>query len=97
MEVSTKIHAGAGRLQASADAGLSLSAEHSLTPEQILDAEVGIPKVIQGRLTQADPPDLQSAQLSVPFSLAMALTLGHLRGSRAAIRRARAPRGFCRP
>ncbi len=87
MEVSTKIHAGAGRLQASADAGLSLGAEHGLTPGQVLDVEVGIPKVIQGRLTQADPPDLQSAQLSVPFSLAMALTLGRLRGSQAAIRR----------
>src|SRR5450759_2692032 len=59
MEVSTKIHAGAGRLQASADAGLSLSFEHGLKPEQIVDVEVGIPKVIQGRLTQADPPDLQ--------------------------------------
>ncbi len=87
MEVSTKIHAGAGRLQASADAGLSLGAEYSLTPEQIVDVEVGIPKVIQGRLTQADPPDLQSAQMSVPFSLAMALTLGRLRGSQAALRR----------
>jgi 2-methylcitrate dehydratase PrpD len=87
MEVSTKIHAGAGRLQASNDAGLSLSAEHNLTPKQIIDVEVGIPKVIQGRLTQADPPDLQSAQLSVPFSLAMALSLGRTRGSQAAIRR----------
>lgn len=87
MEVSTKIHAGAGRLQASADAGLSLGAEHGLTPEQVVDVEVGIPKVIQGRLTQVDPPDLQSAQLSVPFSLAMALALGRLRGSQATIRR----------
>jgi 2-methylcitrate dehydratase PrpD len=49
--------------------------------------EVGIPKVIQGRLTQLDPPDLQSAQLSVPFSLAMALTLGRTRGAQAALRR----------
>ena len=87
MEVSTKIHAGAGRLQASVDAGLSLSAEHDLTPEQIVDVEVGIPKVIEGRLTQGDPPDLQSAQLSVPFSLAMALAFGRTRGARAAIRR----------
>ncbi len=87
MEVSTKIHAGAGRLQASVDAGLSLSAEHGLPPEQVVDVEVGIPGVIQGRLTQVDPPDLQSAQLSVPFSLAMALTLGRLRGSQTAIRR----------
>jgi 2-methylcitrate dehydratase PrpD len=87
MEVSTKIHAGAGRLQASSDAGLYLGAEYGLTPEQITDVEVGIPKVIQGRLTQTDPPDLQSAQLSVPFSLAMALALGRLRGSQAALRR----------
>ncbi len=87
MEVSTKIHAGAGRLQASVDAGLRLGAEHGLTPEQITDVEVGIPKVVQGRLTQLDPPDLQSAQLSIPFSLAMALALGHTRGAQAALRR----------
>jgi len=87
MEVSTKIHAGAGRLQASVDAGLALGAEHGLAPERITDVEVGIPKVIQGRLTQLDPPDLQSAQLSVPFSLAMALALGRTRGAQAALRR----------
>jgi 2-methylcitrate dehydratase PrpD len=87
MEVSTKIHAGAGRLQATVDAGLSLSSEHQLSPAQITDVEVGIPKVIQGRLTQLDPPDLQGAQLSVPFSLAMALDLGRVRGPHAAIRR----------
>ncbi len=87
MEVSTKIHAGAGRLQATVDAGLSLGAQHGLTPAQITDVEAGIPKVIQGRLTQLDPPDLQSAQLSVPFSLAMALSLGRTRGAQAALRR----------
>jgi 2-methylcitrate dehydratase PrpD len=87
LEVSTKIHAGAGRLQASADAGLTLGAAHDLAPEEIADVEVGIPQVIQGRLTQLDPPDLQSAQLSVPFSLAMALALGRTRGVQAAIRR----------
>lgn len=87
MEVSTKIHAGAGRLQATVDAGLALSAEHRLTPAQVVDCEVGIPKVVQGRLTQLDPPDLQSAQLSIPFSLAMALALGRTRGAQAALRR----------
>jgi len=87
LEVSTKIHAGAGRLQASVDAGLALGFEHGLLPEQIADVEVGIPKVIQGRLTQLDPPDLQSAQLSVPFSLAVALALGRTRGAQAALRR----------
>ncbi len=87
MEVSTKIHAGAGRLQASVDAGLALGARHQLSADQIADVEVGIPKVIQGRLTQLDPPDLQSAQLSVPFSLAMALCLGRTRGAQAALRR----------
>jgi len=87
MEVSTKIHAGAGRLQATVDAGLALSFEHQLVPLQIVDCEVGIPKVVQGRLTQLDPPDLQSAQLSIPFSLAMALSLGRTRGAAAALRR----------
>ncbi len=86
MEVSTKVHAGAGRLQASNDAGLSLASEHKLTPEQIMDAEVGIPKVIQGMLTKNDPHDVQSAQLSVPFSLAMALSLGRTRGAQAGMR-----------
>ncbi len=87
MEVSTKIHAGAGRLQATADAGLALGAQHGLLPTQIAEVEVGIPKVVQGRLTQLDPPDLQSAQLSIPFSLAMALSLGRTRGAQAALRR----------
>ncbi len=86
MEVSTKVHAGAGRLQASNDAGLSLGAEHQLTPGQIADVEVGIPQVIQGMLTKNDPHDVQSAQLSVPFSLAMALSLGRTRGAQAGIR-----------
>jgi 2-methylcitrate dehydratase PrpD len=87
MEVSTKIHAGAGRLQATVDAGLALGLEHQLAPAQIVECEVGIPKVVQGRLTQLDPPDLQSAQLSIPFSLAMALSLGRTRGPQAALRR----------
>ncbi len=87
MEVSTKIHAGAGRLQATVDAGLALGAQQGLTAAQITACEVGIPKVVQGRLTQPDPPDLQSAQLSIPFSLAMALTLGRTRGAQAALRR----------
>lgn len=86
MEVSTKVHAGAGRLQASNDAGLALAAGHQLTPEKIVDVEVGIPKVIQGMLTKNDPHDVQSAQLSVPFSLAMALSLGRTRGAQAGMR-----------
>jgi 2-methylcitrate dehydratase PrpD len=85
MEVSTKVHAGAGRLQATNDAGLALASENKLTPEQILDAEVGIPKVIQGMLTQSDPKDMQSAMLSVPFSLAIALALGRARGPAAGV------------
>jgi len=86
MEVSTKVHAGAGRLQATNDAGLALGAEHRLQPAMIADVEVGIPKVIQGMLTKNDPHDVQSGMLSVPFSLAMALTLGRTRGAQAGIR-----------
>jgi 2-methylcitrate dehydratase PrpD len=86
MEVSTKAHAGAGRLQASADAGLALGAAHALTPEAIVDVEVGIPKVIEGALTHPDPHDLQSAQVSIPLAVAMALTLGRTRGAAAGFR-----------
>jgi 2-methylcitrate dehydratase PrpD len=86
MEISTKIHAGAGRLQATVDAGLALGFEHQITPAQIVECEVGIPKVVQGRLTQNDPPDLQAAQLSIPFSLAMALAMGRTRGAQASLR-----------
>ena len=67
-------------MQATVDAGLALGFEHKLTPAQVVECEVGIPKVVQGRLTQLDPPDLQSAQLSIPFSLAMALALGVVPG-----------------
>ena len=87
MEVSTKVHAGAGRLQATVDGGLTLGAAHGLAPDDVVDCEVGIPEVIRDKLTHGNPPDLQSAQLSVPFSLAMALSLGRTRGARAAIRR----------
>ena len=85
MEVSTKVHAGAGRLQATNDAGLALASAHQLAPAHIADVEVGIPKVIQGMLTKNDPHDMQSAMLSVPFSLAMALALGRKRGPAAGI------------
>ena len=85
MECSTKVHAGAGRLQATNDAGLLLSSEHRLDPEQIVDVEVGIPRVIQGMLTQPDPKDMQSAMLSVPFTLAMVLKLGKTRGPTAGV------------
>jgi 2-methylcitrate dehydratase PrpD len=86
MEVSTKVHAGAGRLQASNDAGLALGSQYKLAPENIADVEVGIPRVIQGMLTKNDPHDVQSGMLSVPFSLAMALSLGRTRGAHAGIR-----------
>ncbi len=86
MEVSTKVHAGAGRLQATTDAGLALASEHQFTADQIVDIEAAIPKVIQGRLTHASPQDMQSAQMSVPFALAIALTIGSRRGANAGLR-----------
>ena len=94
MQVSTKIHAGAGRLQATVDAGLALGAALALTADAVAAVEVGIPQVIAGKLTHTAPPDLQSAQLSVPFSLALALALGQERGATAALRREDYERGL---
>ncbi|HWI15074.1 MAG TPA: MmgE/PrpD family protein, partial [Burkholderiales bacterium] len=87
LEVSTKVHAGAGRLQAAVDAALALASRHALAATDVADAEVGIPRVIAGKLTHAEPPDLQSAQLSVPFSVALALACGRERGPDAGLRR----------
>jgi 2-methylcitrate dehydratase PrpD len=36
---------------------------------------LGIPRIIQGRLTNPHPVDLQAAQMSLPFSVALAATL----------------------
>jgi 2-methylcitrate dehydratase PrpD len=73
-DLTLKPHAGSARLQAAVEAACELSRQ-GVAPAEIEAVEVGIPEVIEGRLTDNDPAELQQAQMSVPFAVAMALTL----------------------
>ena len=72
MDVLVKSHAAAARVAAGIDAMLALRAQHGFTGDDIASMQLGIPKVIQGRLTNPHPVDLQAAQMCLPFSVALA-------------------------
>jgi len=74
MEVAVKPHACSARIQAAIEATGELARKHAVRLADVRAATVGIPKVIQGRLTVNEPRDIQAAQMSVPFCVA--LTLG---------------------
>lgn len=75
MEVAVKPHACSARIQATIEATGELIVTHAARLADVKTATVGIPKVIQGRLTVNEPRDIQAAQMSVPFCVA--LTLAH--------------------
>ena len=72
MDVLVKSHAAAARVAAGIDAMLALRQQHGFSGDDIASMHLGIPKVIQGRLTNPHPVDLQAAQMCLPFSVALA-------------------------
>jgi len=72
MDVLVKSHAAAARVAAGIDAMLELREQHKFAIGDIASMALGIPKIIQGRLTNPHPVDLQAAQMSLPFSVALA-------------------------
>jgi 2-methylcitrate dehydratase PrpD len=72
MDVLVKSHAAAARVAAGIDAMLELREQHSFAIGEITSMSLGIPKIIQGRLTKPHPVDLQAAQMCLPFSVALA-------------------------
>ena len=72
MDVLVKSHAAAARVAAGIDAMLALRAEHRFAATDIDSIALGIPRVIEGRLTNRHPADLQAAQMCLPFSVALA-------------------------
>jgi 2-methylcitrate dehydratase PrpD len=72
MDVLVKSHAAAARVAAGIDAMLELRQEHGFTGDDIAAMHLGIPQVIQGRLTNPHPVDLQAAQMCLPFNVALA-------------------------
>lgn len=72
MDVLVKSHAAAARVAAGIDAMLALREQHGFGCRDIVSMALGIPKIIQGRLTNPHPVDLQAAQMCLPFSVALA-------------------------
>jgi 2-methylcitrate dehydratase PrpD len=80
MDVLVKSHAAAARVAAGIEAMLALRAEHRFTAKDIGSIVLGIPRIIEGRLTNRHPADLQAAQMSLPFSVALAARAMLVRG-----------------
>jgi 2-methylcitrate dehydratase PrpD len=72
MDVLVKSHAAAARVAAGIDAMLALRRRHDFVASDIASMHLGIPRIIQGRLTNKHPADLQAAQMCLPFSVALA-------------------------
>src|SRR5262249_35583794 len=72
MDVLTKSHAAAARVAAGIDGMLALRLKHGFGANDIASIALGIPRIIEGRLTNKHPVDLQAAQMSLPFSVAVA-------------------------
>ena len=71
-EVMVKAHSCSARVQAAAEGALSLCRDLAIGPADIARVRVGIPAVIEGRLTHPHPVDVQAAQMSLPFPVALA-------------------------
>ncbi|MEX2643261.1 MAG: MmgE/PrpD family protein [Acetobacterales bacterium] len=69
--ISLKVHAGTVRLQAAIEAAEKLARE-GVTPDRIERVEIGVPKLLMGKLTWNDPVDHQQCQMSAPYAAAMA-------------------------
>jgi 2-methylcitrate dehydratase PrpD len=72
MDTLVKSHAAAARVAAAIDGMLALREQHSFSGDDIASIHLGIPRIIQGRLTNPHPVDLQAAQMCLPFSVAVA-------------------------
>ena len=72
MDVLVKSHAAAARVAAGIDGMLALRQQHDFAHDDIASMHLGIPRIIQGRLTNPHPVDLQAAQMCLPFSVALA-------------------------
>ena len=72
LRLQMKPHALSARVLAASEAAEQL-VESGVNWRDIEKVVIGIPSVIQGRLTGNDPQDLQQAQMSAPFAVAMSL------------------------
>ena len=76
LETAIKPHATSARVLSAIEATAELCREHGLNAADIRSIRVGIPKIIQGRLTVGEPKDVQAGQMSLPFCMAMVVRMG---------------------
>lgn len=76
LETAIKPHAISARVLSAVEATGDLLREHGLDAGDIAAIRVGIPKIIQGRLTVAEPKDVQAGQMSLPYCVAMVVKQG---------------------
>lgn len=76
LETAIKPHATSARVLSAIEATADLLREHGLNAGDIKAIRVGIPKIIQGRLTVAEPKDVQAGQMSLPYCMAMVIRQG---------------------
>jgi 2-methylcitrate dehydratase PrpD len=79
MWVSLKPHAVSVRMQAAIEAAAALALE-GVAADDVRAIEIGVHGAMVGKLTSTAPSDLQQAQLSTPFAVALALRLAPERG-----------------
>jgi 2-methylcitrate dehydratase PrpD len=72
-EVAVKPHACSARVLSAIEATTQICKSNQIEMEHIESIHLGIPKVILGRLTTNTPADLQAAQMSAPFCVALAI------------------------
>ena len=72
LDTLVKSHAAAARVAAGIDGMLMLRQQHGFDGDDIETIRLGVPRIIQGRLTNPHPVDLQAAQMCLPFSVALA-------------------------
>ncbi len=70
--IALKLHAGTVRLQAAIAAAEALAAE-GVTPDAVSRIEIGVPRILMGKLSWNAPVDGQQALMSAPFAVAMTL------------------------
>ncbi len=76
LETAIKPHAISARVLSAVGATGDLCREHQLGAADIKAIRVGIPKIIQGRLTVNEPKDVQAGQMSLPYCMAMVIRQG---------------------
>lgn len=72
LDTLVKSHAAAARVAAGIDGMLALRQQYGFDGNDVAAVQLGIPRIIQGRLTNPHPVDLQAAQMCLPFSVALA-------------------------